>query len=118
MSGTMANAGMGQYHRQAIYGHKGTLVIEGNQVLNYPESYPELRPRGQRARQKPNAPAEIGYQIITAIKLGVLAYREGKTKFFDPATQKMVEKPAARPEYQGDGKNHTVEELGHKLSSL
>lgn len=156
MSGSMANAGMGQHHRQAIYGHKGTLVVERDRVVIYPEVYPELRPRGQRAQQgraavpeprvfdlppigpqrdartphttnffscvrsrkRPNAPAEIGYQIITAIKLGVLAYRDGKTKFFDPATGRMVDKPAARPEYQGDGKNHTVEELGYKLSSL
>lgn len=156
MSGSMANAGMGQYHRQAIYGHKGTLVIDRNQVLVYPESFPELHPRGQRAgsgrpaqpeakafdlppvtpqrdartphttnffscvrsRKQPNAPAEVGYQIITAIKMGVYAYREGRTKFFDPATRKLVEKPRPRPEYQGDGKNHTAEELGYKISSL
>ena len=37
-----------------------------------------------RSRKQPNAPAEIGYKIITAIKLGVYAYREGKTKSFDP----------------------------------
>jgi predicted dehydrogenase len=145
MSGSMANAGMGQYHKQAIYGHKGTLVIDRNQVLIYPETYPELArrspqrphpepkafdlpPQGPqrdartphttnffacvRSRKQPNAPAELGYQIITAIKLGVYAYREGKTKLFDPKTQKVIEKAAPRPEYQGDGKNHTFEELG------
>jgi predicted dehydrogenase len=32
MSGSMANAGMGQYHRQAIFGHKGTLVVDRTQV--------------------------------------------------------------------------------------
>lgn len=146
MSGSMANAGMGQYHRQAIYGHKGTLVIDRNQALVYPETFPELRPRGQtetarpqpkvfdlppqgpmrdartphttnffscvRSRKQPNAPAEIGYQIIAAIKLGVYAYREGKTKLFDPETQRIVDKAPPRPEYQGDGKNHTVQELG------
>jgi predicted dehydrogenase len=151
MSGSMANAGMGQYHRQAIFGHKGMLVVERNQVLLYPETYPELRVRGEsrqgrrapepkvfelpvqgpqrdartphttnffacvRSRKQPNAHAELGYQIITAIKLGVYAYREGKTKLFDPQTQKTVDKLAQRPEYQGDGKNHTVEELGLKV---
>jgi predicted dehydrogenase len=148
MSGSMANAGMGQYHKQAIYGHKGTLVIDRNQVLIYPETYPELarrstqRPHPEpkafdlppqapqrdartphttnffacvRSRKQPNAPAELGYQIITAIKLGVYAYREGKTKLFDPKTQKVVEKAAPRSEYQGDGKNHTIEELGIKV---
>ena len=151
MSGSMANAGMGQYHKQAIYGHKGTLVLDRNQVLVYPETYPELRQRSQaaqtapqpktfalppqapqrdartphttnffacvRSRKQPNAPAELGYQIITAIKLGVYAYREGKTKLFDPKTQKIVEKLAPRTEYEGDGKNHTVQELGIQIPS-
>ncbi len=152
MSGSMANAGMGQYHKQAIYGHKGTLVIDRNQVLVYPETYPELRQRSQaeqpkapakvfelppvtpqrdartphttnffscvRSRKQPNAPAELGYQIIAAIKLGVYAYREGKTKLFDPKTQKVIEKAAARAEYQGDGKNHTVQELGLQVPTV
>jgi hypothetical protein len=122
----MANAAMGRYHRQAIYGHKGTLIIERNEVLVYPETFPELRallpkdagtqqggrpamPESKvyelpevgpqrdvrtphtnnffacvRSRKQPNAPAELGYQMISAIKLGVYAYREGKVKFFDP----------------------------------
>jgi predicted dehydrogenase len=151
MSGSMANAAMGQYHRQAIYGHKGTLVIERNQILIYPETFPELRSQGQsaaqagrpavpepkafdlpavvpqrdartphttnffacvRSRKQPNAPAELGYQIIAAIKLGVYAYREGKTKLFDPKTQSVVEKAPPRPTYEGDGKNHTVNAQG------
>ncbi|MBV8905954.1 MAG: Gfo/Idh/MocA family oxidoreductase [Acidobacteriia bacterium] len=142
MSGSMANAAMGQYHRQAIYGHKGTLIIEHNQVLIYPETYPELRAflrhdrsaqQGERpsapepkvydlppvppqrdirtphttnffacvrSRKPPNAPAELGYQMIAAIKLGVDAYREGKTKIFDPETQRVIEKAPARPAYE------------------
>jgi len=70
------------------------------------------------SRKQPNAPAEIGHQIITAISWAVYAYREGKTKLFDPATQRVVEKAPARPEYQGDGKNHTAQELGfHRPSN-
>ncbi len=140
MSGSMANAAMGAYHRQAIYGHKGTLVVEGNRVMLYRETFPELRqaraaepkafelpaPGPQRdvrtphtanffasvrSRKQPNAPAELGLQIIAAIKLGVYAYREGKTKMFDPKTQRIVEKAPPRPSYEGDGKNHTVSEL-------
>ena len=152
MSGSMANAGMGQYHRQAIFGHKGTLVVERNQVLLYPETYPELMTREQRARpfraepksfnlpdpgpqrdartphttnffacvrsrKQPHAPAELGYKIISGIKLGVLAYRQGKTQFFDPATQRILDRPAPRQEFEGDGKNHSVSELGIKPSS-
>jgi predicted dehydrogenase len=145
MSGSMANAAMGSYHRQAIYGHKGTLIVEGSRVLVYPETFPELKqqaasqpkvyelpPQGPqrdartphttnffscvRSRKQPNAHAEIGYQIISAIKLGVYAYREGRTKLFDPATQRIIEKAPPRPEYQGDGRNHTVQELGYKTS--
>lgn len=132
MSGSMANAGMGSYHRQAIYGHKGTLVVEGNRVMLYRETFPELKaakaepkvfelppekPQRDartphttnffacvRSRRQPNAHAELGQQIITAIKMGVYAYREGRTQTFA--------KPAARPSYEGDGKNHTVAELG------
>lgn len=153
MSGSMANAGMGQYHRQAIYGHKGTLVIERNQVLVYPESFPEMRPRvaqGQprqgrpagpqpkvfelpqqkpqrdartphttnffacvRSRKQPNAHAEIGYQIITAIKLGVYAYLEGKTKLFDPQAQRVIEKAPVRQRFEGDSRNHHVDAHGN-----
>ncbi len=65
-----------------------------------------------RSRKQPNAPAELGYQIIAAIKLGVYAYREGKTKLFDPKTQSVIEKAAPRPSYEGDGKNHTVDAQG------
>jgi predicted dehydrogenase len=149
MSGSMANAGVGQQHRQAIYGHKGTLVVERDRVLVHPESFPELLPRSQRgqrsrpepkifaftpegpqrdartphttnffacvrSRKQPNAPAEMGLKIIAAIKLGVYAYREGKTKLFDPATQRIIDKAPPRPEFEGDSKNHTVEELGYK----
>jgi predicted dehydrogenase len=145
MSGSMANGSMGSYHRQAIYGHKGTLVVEGNRVMLRKETFPELRqttapppkifdlpPQGPqrdartphtanffscvRSRKQPNAPAEVGYQIIAAIKLGVYAYREGRTKLFDPKTQRIVERAASRPSYEGDGKNHTVQELGIKTN--
>ena len=54
MSGSMANAAMGQYHRQAIYGHKGTLVVEGNRVMVQPESFPEQRQTAARRRRSSN----------------------------------------------------------------
>ncbi len=152
MSGSMANATLGQYHKQAIYGHKGTLVIDHNRILVYPESYPEMRaflpkealqqggrsmpepkvyelpevgPQRDvrtphttnffscvRSRQQPNAHAELGYKIISAIKLGVYSYREGKVKFFDSNTQSVVEKIPPRVTYEGDGKNHKVDAQG------
>jgi predicted dehydrogenase len=153
MSGSMANAGIGRQHRQAFYGQKGSIMMDRDSVLVYPETFPEMRrftqqassgiptapepkayplpPFGPqrdartphtnnffacvRSRQQPNASAEIGFQILTAIKLGVDAYREGTTKLFDPATQQVVSTSPKRPEYQGDGKNHTVDENGNIL---
>ena len=50
--------------------------------------------------------------------MGVYAYRDGKTKLFDPKTQKVIEKAAARTEYEGDGKNHTVQELGVQTPTI
>jgi predicted dehydrogenase len=64
-----------------------------------------------RSRQAPNLDAETGYMVMTAIRLGVDAYREGKPKLFDAKLQKVVEKLPARPTYEGDGKNHTIDEL-------
>ncbi len=147
MSGSMANAGMGRFHRQAIFGHKGTIVVERGQVQVLPEAFPELQRRGSgnappqakvcelppegkqreirtphtdnffacmRSRQQPNANAEIGCRILTAIRLGVDAYREGATKLFDPRTERVIDRPPRRPEYEGDGKNHTVDEMNLK----
>lgn len=150
MSGSMANAGMGRHHSQAIYGHKGTIVSGRGQVQVFPENYPELRPkqaqaqtgaaampepkiyklpeRGPlrdartphttnffacvRSRKQPHAPAELGYQILTAIKLGVYSYQESKTKLFDPGTQRIIDKAPPRPIFEGDGKNHSVDPQG------
>jgi predicted dehydrogenase len=64
-----------------------------------------------RSRKPPNLDAETGYMVMTAIRLGVDALRQGKTKLFDPQTQKVVDKPPARQTYEGDGKNHTIDEL-------
>ena len=62
-----------------------------------------------RSRKQPNAHAELGYQIIAAIKLGVYAYLESKIKLFDPKTQRIVDKAPPRPMFEGDGKNRTVD---------
>ena len=64
-----------------------------------------------RSRQAPNLDAETGYMVMTAIRLGVDAYREGKPKLFDAKLQKVVDKLPARQMYEGDGKNHTIDEL-------
>ncbi len=146
MSGSMANATMGRYHRQAFFGHKGTIVMERGQIQVLPEAFAELQRRNRaqgrpapqpkiyevpregpyretrtphtnnffacvRSRKQPNAHADLGYRILVAIRLGVDAYREGTTKLFDPATERVLQKPIKRPEYEGDGKNHTIDEM-------
>jgi predicted dehydrogenase len=58
-----------------------------------------------RSRKQPNLPAELGYQALVAIKLGVQAYREGRSKLFDPKTQRITDKPFPKPTWEGDGKN-------------
>lgn len=146
MSGSMANATMGKFHRPVFYGHKGTITAEGNEVQVLPETFPEIQRRQKqaertrpepkvyplpplgpqrdartphtsnffacvRSRKQPNAHAELGYRILAAIQLGVEAYREGRTKLFDPASERVITTAPQRPEYEGDGKNHTIDEL-------
>ncbi len=61
-----------------------------------------------RSRKQPNMPADLGYRVLVAINLGVQAYREGKSKLFDPKTQRVVNKPFPKPTYEGNGKNYTA----------
>jgi predicted dehydrogenase len=61
-----------------------------------------------RSRKEPNMPAELGYRVLVAINLGVQAYREGRSRLFDPKTQRLVNKPFPKPAYEGNGKNLTA----------
>ena len=49
-----------------------------------------------RSRRQPNLHPLLGYQIMTAIALGVSAYRERRVKFFDPVARRVTEKAPAR----------------------
>ena len=42
---------------------------------------------------------------MTAIRLGVDAYRERRAMLFDPKAQRVVNRLPARPEWEGDGQN-------------
>lgn len=46
-----------------------------------------------RSRQEPNLPAHLGYQAMTAIGMGVQAYREQDVLFFDRRREKVSNKP-------------------------
>jgi predicted dehydrogenase len=136
LSGTMANAAANRQHRTAIYGHKGTIIFERGQIHVLPEQLGRgisrlLKPEPKiyelptvgkqrishtphtdnffscvRSRKDPNMPAELGYRVMVAINLGVQAYREGRSKLYDPKTQRVVNKAKPKPTWEGDGKNH------------
>lgn len=130
LSGSMANAAGGKHHGRVIYGHKGTILFEGNNVVVAPEQLERRRESGPglktydappagnthrlhtdnffacvRSRKQPNLHAEMGYKIMVAIRLGVDSYRERRVKFFDPRTQRTVDRAPARAAYEGTGRN-------------
>ncbi len=47
-----------------------------------------------RSRQEPNLPAQLGYQAMAAIGMGVQAYRRHEVLFFDRRREKVTNKPA------------------------
>ena len=140
LSGTMANAAANRHHRPAIYGHKGTIIFERDQIHVLPEQLvretesSNLKPPEPkvydvpavgklriphtphtdnffscvRSRKDPIMPAELGYRVMVAINLGVQAYRDGRSKLFDPKTRRVINKPFSKPTWEGDGKNPTA----------
>jgi predicted dehydrogenase len=52
-----------------------------------------------RSRKKPVYDVLRGYQVMTAIKLGVDSYRKGRVMLFDPQTRREVNRAPARKEY-------------------
>jgi predicted dehydrogenase len=137
LSGSMANAAGNRYHGPAIYGHKGTITLERGGVVVTPESltvgsfdkkkdpqpkFYEVAPQADahrahtdnffacmRSRKAPNLNAELGYQIMVAIRLGVDAFRSRQTLLFDPAAHTPAKRLAPRQTWEGDGKNHDAE---------
>ena len=136
LSGSMANASAVKHFPTVIYGHKGTIVFDADQVtlLREPIFAPEQAPAAAdsgtafrppatdlnrahtdnflacvRSRQEPLLHPLLGYQVMTAIKLGVDSYRLGRVMFFDPASRKVSSRAGARPAFEGDGKNHPPE---------
>ena len=48
-----------------------------------------------RSRQEPNLPARLGYQAMTAIAMGVQAYRQSEVLFFDRRREKVTNRPVS-----------------------
>jgi len=67
-----------------------------------------------RSRAKPNCDADFAYKIMTAIKLGVDSYREGKMMLWDPKREQRIDSAPARKIYEGDGQNHEEPRRGRR----
>jgi hypothetical protein len=48
-----------------------------------------------RSRQEPRLPAQLGYQAMAAIGMGVQAYRQHDVLFFDRRREKVSDKPVS-----------------------
>ena len=93
---------------EVIRGHEATMYFEAPGVIVRPEKEFEdkikekqvaTEPRPNhwvnflecvRTRNQPHLNAEVGYKIMTAIQLGVLAFRSGKIMTFDPVKEETV----------------------------
>lgn len=134
--GSCAAGNPNRYHPPVIYGQKGSIEYRAGSILVTPEReyladfkrqagdeklVYEVDNRDQqtartahmlnflecvKTREKPRLHAEFGYQVMTAIKLGVDGYRQGRVMAFDPASQRVLDQPPPRQgEYEGDGSN-------------
>ncbi len=56
-----------------------------------------------KSRQEPVYNVLRGYQVMTAIKMGVDSYRYGRIMAFDPATRKILDAPPVRKTYVPEG---------------
>lgn len=56
-----------------------------------------------RSRQQPVYDVLKGYQVMTAIKLGVDSYRDGTVKVFDPGSRKVLSEPPERETFPPAG---------------
>ena len=49
-----------------------------------------------RSRKDPNLPAELGYRAMVAIRMGVDAYRQHDTLFFDAKRERATNRSIAK----------------------
>jgi predicted dehydrogenase len=122
MSSSMANSAANKYFAETIYGHQGTITFGPGNVVITPEGRGEpkvhtVAPQDiavdhrnnffecMRTRKIPVLNPELGFQLMTAIRLGVDSYRQGRLLAYDARTNKVTDKFAGRPAYEGKGEN-------------
>ncbi len=132
MASSMAADLPGSHIKPILYGHEGTIVFNGKELVIAPEPIYRKKFRdktGQdqlviasevrdlqtahminffesmRSRKQPNLDADFGYKVMVAIGLGVEAYRESRQINFDAMTERVVKNAPKRDGYEGSGKN-------------
>jgi predicted dehydrogenase len=133
VAGSMANQAPNRLLPETIYGHEGTILVEQTKVTVTPEvmvaralkkptearsfDFPNAIRNMQRlhsdnffscmrTRQTPNLGPELAHQIMTSVMMGCESWRSGEMKLFDGQARKRTKKAAARPAFEGDGKNY------------
>ncbi|MBI1357681.1 MAG: gfo/Idh/MocA family oxidoreductase [Acidobacteria bacterium] len=134
LSASMGNAAGTQHLPTVVYGHEATIRFVNGAVLVTPEyqfrkKFQEATGKSEelvievdqkdvsadhianflasvRSREQPVFNADFGCRVMTAIKMGVDSYREGKMLAWDASRQRVVQPKADRPGYEGDGQNH------------
>ncbi len=128
MASSAGNAGM----PAMVYGHEGAISFVRGAIEVKPEyqfaakfreatGHESLRIEAEqenvsadhvadfldcmRTGAKPAFDAHFGYQVMTAIRLGVDSYRTGRMIAYDPHGQRVLPAPEPRPAYEGSGKN-------------
>jgi predicted dehydrogenase len=119
LTGSMANSASQRMLVPAIYGQKGSILIEDKGVRLVPEPvYSRQEPKSEkvvpvepkelhrahmenlfecmRTRKQPLLHPELGWQIMTAIRLGVDSYRQGKLMLFDTAERRVIDRALRR----------------------
>jgi len=134
LSASMGNAAGTKHFPTIVYGHEATISFVNGAIVVTPEY--QFRKKFQdatgkseelilevdqkdisadhianflgcvRSREQPVFNAEFGKRVMTAIKMGVDSYREGRMLEWDAARSRVTKSSADRPGYEGDGKNH------------
>lgn len=133
LGSSMANSAGNLHMEPVVYGHQGTITFDGFAVVVTPEwqfekdfvaktgsskMYVEVEPHDMgaehhanflecmRSRKQPNHNPDFAYRIMTAIKLGVDSYRQGKMMIWDPERERLMAEAPERKIYKGSGINH------------
>ncbi len=132
LSGSMASSAANEGLPAMVYGHEGAIsflpgAIEVKPEYQFAAKFREATGHDvlrvevdqnnvsadhisnfldcMRDRSKPVFDAQFGYQVMTAIRLGVDSYRSGRMIAYDPHGERMLPFSGPRPGYEGSGKN-------------